>query len=295
MSEFKTYHPIVNFIYFIFVIGFSCFFMHPVCLCISLVCSFTYSVMLKGKKQIKKNLIYMLPMLILTALLNPAFNHEGVTVMAHLPGGNPLTLESVVYGLCAALMIISVICYFSCYNEIMTSDKFIYLFGKIIPGLSLIISMTLRFVPRFAAQLKVVTNAQRCMGRDVSRGNIMQRVKNGLNIVSIMTTWSLENAIDTADSMKSRGYGIPGRTAFSIFVFNRRDKVALVCLLLLGLYTLVGSLVGGMYFSCFPYIQAAECSPFGISVFLAYLCLCMCPIIIEIREVRRWNVLRSKI
>ena len=295
MNEFKTYHPIVNFIYFVFVIGFSCFFMHPVCLCISLACGFTYSVMLKGRKAIKTNLIYMLPMVVMMALINPAFNHEGITVIAYLPSGNPLTLESIIYGLCAAIMIVSVICHFSCYNEIMTSDKFIYLFGKIIPAMSLIISMTLRFVPRFASQLKVATNAQRCMGHDVSHGSIIKRAKNGINILSIMTTWSLENAIETADSMKSRGYGIPGRTAFSIFNFDKRDRKALICILLLGIYTLVGNLMGGMKFTYFPSIKSSDISVFGISVFLAYLLLCMCPIIIEIWEVSRWKALRSKI
>lgn len=295
MHEFKKYHPIVNFIYFVFVIGFSCFFMHPVCLCISFFSGFTYSVMLKGKKQARKNLIYMLPMLIAMALINPAFNHEGVTIIHYLPNGNPLTLESIIYGICAAAMIVSVICHFSCYNEIMTSDKFIYLFGKVIPSMSLVISMTLRFVPKFSAQLKVVTDAQRCMGRDVSNGSIIKRAKNGLNILSIMTTWSLENAIETADSMKSRGYGIAGRTAFSIFTFDRRDKKALICILLLGTYTLVGNLMGGMYFRYFPSIKMTEISVFGISVFLAYLLLCICPITIEIWEVRRWNALRSKV
>ena len=295
MNEFKTYHPIVNFTYFVFVIGFSCVFLHPACLCISLVSGFTYSVMLKGKKAIKTNLIYMLPMLIVMALINPAFNHEGSTVIEYLPSGNPLTLESIVYGLCAATMIVSVVCHFSCYNEVMTSDKFIYLFGKIIPAMSLIISMTLRFVPKFVSQLKVVANAQRCMGRDVSNGGIIKRAKNGLNILSIMTTWSLENAIETADSMKSRGYGIPGRTAFSIFIFDKRDKKALICILLLGIYTLTGNLMGGMYFRFFPSMKMADISPFGISVFAAYLLLCIYPIIIEIWEVRKWKALRSKI
>lgn len=56
MNEFKTYHPIVNFVYFIFVIGFSCVFMHTVCLMISLLCSFTYSVMLKEKSLSRKHL-----------------------------------------------------------------------------------------------------------------------------------------------------------------------------------------------------------------------------------------------
>ena len=295
MSEFKTYHPIVNFVYFIFVIGFSCFLLHPACLCISLVCGFTYSVMLKGKKQVRTNLIYMLPMLLVMALINPAFNHEGMTIIEYLPSGNPLTLESIVYGLCAAIMIVSVICHFSCYNEVMTSDKFIYLFGKIIPAMSLIISMTLRFVPKFTAQLKVVTNAQKCMGRDVSNGSIIKRAKNGLSILSIMTTWSLENAIETADSMKSRGYGIPRRTAFSIFTFDKRDKCALICILLLGIYTLVGGLTGEISFRFFPSMKTAEVSAFGISVLVAYLLLCSSPIIIELWEVRKWKVLRSKI
>lgn len=295
MSEFKTYHPIVNFVYFVFVIGFSCFFMHPACLCISLISGFAYSVMLKGKKQVKTNLIYMLPMLIVMALINPAFNHEGITIIKHLPSGNPLTLESIIYGLCAATMIVSVICHFACYNEVMTSDKFIYLFGKIIPSMSLILSMTLRFVPKFASQLKVVINAQRCMGRNVSNGSIIKRAKNGLNILSIMTTWSLESAIETADSMKSRGYGIPGRTTFSIFTFDKRDKKALACILLLGIYTLAGNLMGGMYFRVFPSIKTTEVSVFGISVFVAYLLLCVCPIIIELWEARKWKALRSKI
>lgn len=295
MSEFKTYHPIVNFVYFVFVIGFSCFFMHPVCLCISLASGFTYSVILKGKKAIKTNLIYMLPMLLMMALINPAFNHEGVTIIDYLPSGNPLTLESIIYGLCAAIMIVSVICHFSCYNEVMTSDKFIYLFGKIIPAMSLVISMTLRFVPKFASQLKVVTNAQRCMGRDVSNGSIIKRAKNGLNILSIMTTWSLENAIETADSMKSRGYGIPGRTAFSIFTFDKRDRKALICILILGIYTFAGSLMREIDFRFFPSMKMAEVSVFGISVFVAYLLLCICPIIIELWEVRKWKALRSKI
>lgn len=295
MNEFKTYHPIVNFTYFVFVIGFSCFFMHPVCLGISLVSGFVYSVMLKGRKAIKTNLLYMLPMILITALLNPAFNHEGITVLEYLPDNNPLTLESILYGIGAAVMLVSVICHFSCYNEVMTSDKFIYLFGKIIPAMSLVISMTLRFVPKFAAQLKVVANAQRTMGRDVSNGSIIERAKHGLNILSIMTTWSLENAIETADSMKSRGYGIPGRTAFSIFTFDKRDKCALFAILFLGIYTLWGSINGELYFHYFPSIQSVKPSLFAMSVFAAYLLLCISPIIIEVREVRRWNVLRSKI
>lgn len=161
---------------------------------------------------------------------NPAFNHEGVTILAYTPNGNPITLKSLIYGVASAAMLVSVVQWFSCYNEVMTSDKFVYLFGRIIPALSLVLSMTLRFVPKFNAQLKTVRTAQQCVGRDVSNGSIVQRMKHGITILSILVTWSLENAIETADSMRSRGYGLPGRSAFSIYRMDSRDRSALLWL-----------------------------------------------------------------
>ncbi len=291
MKEFKTYHPLVNLIYFVLVIGFSMFFMHPVCLCMSLACALLYSSMLKGKRALK-SLLYMIPLLVITALINPLFSHGGATVIAYFPGGNPLTLESVIYGLASAVMIASVISWFSCYNQVMTSDKFIYLFGRIIPSISLIISMTLAFVPEFTRRFKVVSDAQQCMGRSLSGGSIINRAKCGLGILSATLSWSMENAVETADSMKARGYGLPDRTAFSIYTFDKRDAKALLGILLLGAYTLFGAVVGGMDFGYFPEIQAARLSPFEVSIFAAYLLLFIYPVIIEILEARKWKALR---
>ena len=106
----------------------------------------------------------LLPMALMAALINPAFNHEGATLLAYLPSGNPLTLESIAYGFAAAAMLAAVVLWFSCYTAVMTSDKFVYLFGRVIPALSLVLSMTLRFVPKFKAQIQVVSEAQRCVG-----------------------------------------------------------------------------------------------------------------------------------
>lgn len=295
MNEFKTYHPLVNFVYYLEVIGFSMFFMHPICLAISLIGGFGYSVMLKGRSAIKNNLIYMIPVMLATALINPMFNHDGVTIICYLPSQNPLTAESVAYGLGAAVMLCSVICWFSSYNEVMTSDKFIYLFGRIIPSMSLIISMTFRFVPKFSRELKSVMNAQKCMGRDVSVGNVLRRAKNGLAVLSIMLTRSLENSVETADSMRARGYGLPKRTAFSIYRFDKRDKKALIYIIILGVYILVGKGFGKMDFSYFPIMKGTDFSVYGVSVFVSYLMLCLCPIIIEAVEEKRWKALKSKI
>jgi len=40
-DTFAGYHPAVNMLYFVAVIGFAMFFTHPVCLAMSLFCAFT--------------------------------------------------------------------------------------------------------------------------------------------------------------------------------------------------------------------------------------------------------------
>ena len=288
-DTFSGYHPGINFLYFGLVFLFTMFLLHPVSLLISLGCALCYAVYLNGRKAVRFSLRFLLPIVLLAAVLNPAFNHEGATVLTYLPSGNPLTMESMLYGLTAALMLASVITWFSCYNAVMTSDKFVYLFGRVIPALSLVLSMTLRFVPKFKAQLQVVSEAQRCIGRDTSEGSLFQRAKNAITIFSIMVTWALENAIETADSMKSRGYGLPGRTAFSIYRFSKRDGLALAFLLGCGAYVLAGQLSGGLAWRYYPTVQGTLGGLYTGSIYLAYFALCAMPLALDLAWARRWR------
>ncbi len=291
-DAFGTYHPFVNLIYFIAVISISIFIMHPVILCISFFSCFTYSIMLNGHRAVKFNLLYMLPMMLIAAVFNPLFVHEGATILSYFYNGNPLTLESVAYGAASALMLVSVIIWFSCYNAVLTSDKFIYLFGRIIPSMSLILSMVLRFVPKYKAQIKVISNAQKCIGRSTSNGNIIERAKNGLKILSIMLTWALENGIDTADSMNARGYGLKGRTSFSNFRFDSRDRTATLIIVILNAALLYGIGAGHTYIRFYPTVKLADLSVTSMFVYVCYLVLCFIPIIIDIMEVLKWKYLK---
>ena len=268
--------------------------MHPVYLLISLIGALAYDIYLKGRKAVRFAVMGLLPMAVLAALVNPAFNHEGATILTYLPSGNPLTLESMLYGVAAAVMLASVVLWFSSYNEIMSSDKFVYLFGRMIPALSLVLSMALRFIPKFKAQMQTVSEAQACIGRDTKNGSVFRRVGNAIKIFSIMVTWSLENAIETADSMRSRGYGLPGRTAFSIYRFDDRDKNVLAWLIFCGAYILSGWLAGGMYFRYYPTVKTALWTPLTISFMFVYLALVLTPVILDRKEDRQWKSLQSE-
>lgn len=291
MNEFKMYHPLVNFSYFAYVLGLACTGMHPLMLASSLFCSFLYMCIINGKKALH-SLAFLLPAIILTSLINPLFNHEGMTILGYLPDGNPLTLESIIYGLCAAASLVSVLCFFICFSSVMTSDKFMYLFGKIIPSLSLILSMTLRFVPLFSERLKKTAEVQKCIGKGLDEKGVFRKIKNALRILSITVTWALENAIDTADSMKARGYGTGKRTSFSNYRLEKRDIAMLLYILFLGTYVIIGNVSGQMDFSFYPVIKSTPITRYSISVFISYFLLCMTPVIIELWEVRRWKYLR---
>lgn len=294
-DAFRGYHPIVNFTWFALVLIFSMVFMHPCLLAISLACAVGYAAYLTGGKSAGKSLRYLLPLVVLTAALGPVFNHEGATILRWLPNGNPLTLESIYFGIAAAIMLVAVIEWFICFNRIVTSDKFTFLFGRIIPALSLLLSMTMRFVPRFMGQLKAVSNAQKSLGRDKGGGNIFTRARRGLTSLSITVTWALENAIETADSMKSRGYGLSGRTAFSIYHFDRRDLYTLIFTVLCAAYVVIGGMTGGIFWQYYPVVYGELTSPYTISVFIIYLAMCAMPLLLSLWEDHRWKSSQSAI
>ena len=248
----------------------------------------------EGQRAVLFCLKWCLPVFLLTALFNPAFSHEGVTILLYLPTGNPLTLESVLYGVSAGVLLVTVMVWFMNSSRVITSDKFIYLFGRVIPALSLVLSMTLRFIPKFKSQLAAVVEAQRSIGRDISQGSLLRRMKLAVSVLSIMITWALENAMDTADSMKGRGYGLPGRTAFSIYRLDDRDKSALAFLLLCAFCLVMGTAASAFSFRYYPGIRAGARTPLALSFQLVYAALCAMPMLLNAFEERKWKSIHSK-
>ena len=119
-DAFSRYHPLVNFLFFALVLAYSMVLMHPVCLAVSLLGALLYAGQLEGRRALARHLRVALPVLLLAALVNPAFNHAGVTILIYLPSGNPLTLVSILYGLAAGTMLCAVVLWFLCFNRVIT-------------------------------------------------------------------------------------------------------------------------------------------------------------------------------
>lgn len=269
-------------------------FLHPVIISVSFAVSLIWCVKLNGKKVWGFILKFILPVMLAVALFNPLFNHRGVTVLFYL-GDNPITLEAVLYGIVSALMFGGVLLWFSCFGVLMTSDKLLYIFGKAAPSVSLVAVMVLRFVPLFKTQLRRAALNEKCMGGGAAAGNFIDRAKNGLNILSSMLTWALENAIITSDSMRARGLGLQKRAFFSPYRFGARDKICGLVMFIGIVSTGISAGLKSVSIRFFPSFRMNAFNFAAAAFYLTYALTVSLPLILDLREACVWRSLKSKI
>lgn len=225
--RFDSYHPVINFIYFVMAIICILCFDHPAFLAISYISAFLYSVKLKGKRGFLFNML-LIAVAVLYTIIYSSYHHFGVTNIGENSIGNQITLEAVVFGGTIGIRGIAAIMMMSCIFATITSDKVVYLFGRISPKVSLFISIVLRSVPKIKERTRRICLSQEGIGRGIRRGNLFQRVKHGVRVLSIIISGTLEDFMESSVSMKSRGYTLKGRTAFSIYRFDNRDRIVVV-------------------------------------------------------------------
>lgn len=166
---FETCHPAVNFIFFAAAIYGTVSFMHPVFLAIVYAGAFAYSVKRCGKRAVAFNLC-LLPLILVFALYYSSYHHFGVTVLRQNFIGNNLTVESFVYGLVIGLRFATLCMWLEAIFRVVTSDKVVYLFGRVSPRLSLFLTILLRFIPRVGREARKINLAQKGMAGAAIKG-----------------------------------------------------------------------------------------------------------------------------
>ena len=289
----QAIHPAVSLLYFTAVIVFAMFLMNPVCLTLSLLCSAATAVVLNGRKTVLFALKVILPLALLAIVINPFVNHRGVTVLGYLPWNNPLTLESILFGVASTVMLSSTVLWFSSFHTVMTSDKLVFLFGKTLPALGLMLSMSLRFVPKFNAELREVRNAQRLLFPEKS--GLIPRIKNAVRVLSVMISRALEDSLETADSMKARGYGLKGRTAYSRYRMTGQDWFLLSVTIVLTAAIAVFCFCKTARFRYYPSVTQLKSAADTFIFYGTYAVLLLIPLILTVGEGIRWRKYESNI
>lgn len=278
---FERCHPAVNFLYFAAVIAGMIAFQHPVFLAISFLCAAAYSVKRGGLKALVFDLA-LLPLAVIFAFYYSSYTHFGVTVLRQNFIGNNMTLESLVYGLVLGLSAAGVMIWFSCVFSVFSADKVVYLFGRVSPRLSLFLAIGLRMVPRIKKEAGRINTARRGIGRGAGQGNLFQRLRNCIRIFSMLITWTIESLTTASESMQSRGSPLRGRTAFSIYRFDNRDRAYVIGMFACLTVTLMGVMLKQTDMIYDPRILMTPVTAMSWLFYAGYAALCLMPLGLEL-------------
>ena len=291
MISFSDLNPAVITVWFLSVSAIAMFCNHPVITALTMAGSVLFYIIRNKGGHFRSHLFFLLLFLILS-LANPIVSHNGATVL-FVMNDNPVTLESLLYGINSSAMIVGVLYLLRSFTQIMTSEKLLYVTGRLSPKLSMILSMAIRFVPLFSKQGQKVNDTQKVLGL-YKDDNFIDDLKGHLRVFSIVSTWGLENGIITADSMEARGYGTGRRTQMTRFGFTFSDASVLAASLALTALCAAAIAAGKIAFTFYPKPEAADCGILGIVGFAAYALLVFMPLFIETEVKLRWNYLMSK-
>lgn len=287
VNAFARCHPAVNFSFFLIAICLGVTITHPAYTIASIVCGGGYYLILKGKQGWK--LIFgTIPVFLIITFINPLLNTYGITPLFYV-FGRQYTLEALCYGASLGGIFLTMMLWFGCYSEVLTSDKFTHLFGRLIPSISLLLVMILRLIPSFTRKTKQIIGARNAIGKGVEASDsTRERIQNGGMVLSSLTDWALEGSIVMADSMRARGYGTGKKTSFRRYRMQVQDFVLLAIMAVL---TIAVFLCGGTAAKFAPRMRIDDVT-WG---YAAYCALLLIPILLTGKEALEWRSLRSKI
>ncbi len=285
---FRGLHPLSSLIFYTLTLVFCLSSTHPLSLITAIACALCYDVKLRGSKAVKFFVKIILPVSLAACVLNGLVNHEGGTVIFYLPGNTPFTLEAVLYGLVFALRASAAMIWLNSFNEVVTNDKIIFLFGRFSPKTALIISMALRFIPLVSAQAEEINTAAKGIGLSSSSDSFIRRITSAAQRLSILVSWTMERGIDTADSMKARGYGLSRRTVYSKYVFTLKDALTLalsaafILLFIISRASLTSEYIPQ---TAIPFPDAA-----GLISSVYFCIFLLFPTILDVTEEKKWSI-----
>ncbi len=287
MRGISRWHPAVLAVFFAAVLAVTVFAAHPVLTALSLVGAVCSCAVTGSLIRARDAWFYVL-LPLLTAVTNPLFSHYGGTVLFWL-WRVPYTLESLAYGAVTGVALAATLLWCRCMGRVMTQDKWLALLGRAAPRVALALTLAMRFVPMLRRQGRAMAQAQKVAGL-ADAEHKRSRVRSVVRLLTSLTSWATEKAVDTGRSMQARGYGLAGRTAYRRYRFTVIDGVRLaVCVVLTACALMTEP------FTYYPYLSGLSFVGGAWAAFAAFAMLSLTPLLLAGKEWLEWRCYRSKI
>ena len=289
---YERIHPAVLVLYFLSVTIPAMFSLNPLLLIPAFAGAVFFLLLAEPEPPRLRTVLWLALLTALIIIINPLFSHRGQTELFFL-NGHAITLEALLYGVRNAFCVLTVLLWCRIFNRIVSSEKLLALLGKTFPKTALLLSSSLRLVPLLRCRAASMRDTQQELGL-YGNGEMSDRLTGGARVFSMLVTWSLDHASDVSSSMKARGYGLKGRTAYSVYRFKKRDAVLTTLLILLDAGVLTVMATGRLAFSFYPVLSAKH-GPATTTALICYAVTALAAAAFEAFEAIRWKVRRSRI
>lgn len=269
VAAFSMSHPAVPAFYMALTLGLTMFSMQPVLIALSLAGGLAYGLATRGAARTLGALRWQLSVILIIALVNPLFSASGSTELFRI-GMRAVYLESMVYGLCMGGLFVASVLWFEA-ASMLEYDKVLALLGNAAPVIALMISMCMRLIPQFLRRGRTVLAVQDAI--DVPGRAPTDPVRSRLRASSVLMGWGMEDSLERADAMRSRGWGAASRrTTYARYRLGRSDVAALVGLALFGAAAVAVAWTATTQYSFYP--QLSVPAPWlGYVVYAAWMVL----------------------
>ncbi len=292
---FATLNPFLTLAYLVLVIVFALVVRSPVAQAVGLVGALVSYLSVRGRGGWRL-IAFALAVVIVTAFFNALFNPRGVTVLFTYLGGRTFTVEALALGLSTGVMFATALVWFACMSAIFTSDCFSYVLGRLMPSVTLVLSMSLRLVPLYGRKAHEMQEARRALGAGGGRqGTRSAHLREAGAVASALATWALESSIETADSMRSRGYGLARPTFYQRHPVQALDVFVAGTGLVLAACVAASLGAGALDITFLPSIEATSFTTLSLVGVLAYAVFSLIPVLVNLMEVLLWQRYLSRV
>ncbi|MCC8073882.1 MAG: energy-coupling factor transporter transmembrane protein EcfT, partial [Clostridiales bacterium] len=236
-----------------------------------------------GKRAFTNLFKFILPLILLVAVFNTLFADYGETVMFSILNKS-IKLEPLFYGICQGVMLTSIILWFSAYTQVVTSERFLSIFGRIAPSCAMVFSLVLSFLPRLRKNAEEISDAR----KNIDDGN--GKLKHAMADFSALISITLEDSIEVSNSMMARGYN-KNRKPYSKYRFKAKDGIILTLQSVGTAIVIIIKVMGKVQFIFEPAIINYECS---ITAVILFAFLAITPTAIDLTEDLKWFYLKQK-
>lgn len=294
LRGFRSFHPFVLLLYYIVIIAGLMMNQHPIFLLSAFIFILIVNYMLDKAVELSKWKYMILFLSLFVLVLTPIFSQQGSIVLFEV-FSRAFYLESLIQGVMIALTLSSILALFATFNIVITSDKFLYLFSRFFPKWAMILMLGLRFTPLFRKRLIAIQEVQELKGISMKDGKLREKAENGMQFIQTLLTYSLEEAIQTADSMSARGYGLGKRSQYESYPWKWRDMFFLLYLIFFSTVTVMGWKSGVSLLKLTPVLESIAITTSNWLYLAAWILLISLPIVTEGKEVLRWKYYPYKI